>query len=312
MFQRIPTDAIRQVLLYLSVSDTWSLFQAYHSSRPVFYRAIRSLCLSPVRQDRKMWVPLRCDNRHYSNSFFCPGQHVPVRLQMGVACVHLSAKCSCCEKRTSFPMESVAFVRQQFCHHERLGIDTTMPGIIRMPNPPVYLSPHVFLAGYYKPLSETMLVPGRKLEALDGNCVWYPAVIMETTDTHVRIRYLGRYTDDLVPKTSPRLAKFGLRIREWDMCIGTQVDFKPSALHNWRNGTIVGHYDERGFILLDSGGREKRLVYNGCNILWDGIMTKPMGRNGYCAQHHVSFTRWHKEGLPVYMTTEGGHLRILE
>lgn len=315
MFQHIPTDNIRQILLYLSVAETWSLFQAFHKPRPVLYRAVRSLCFSQQDPNQKMWAPLRCQNRRFSNPFYCPRQHVPVRVHIRIGMrnepqIHLSAKCGCCGKRTSWKLQDVSYLRKLFVDHRALEDD---PWSDNHPLTPYYLSPHVCLAGYYKPLPDHFWRVRQKLDVLDENSVWYPAMILNTTDTHVHVRYLGRNTEALIHKTSPRLAKFGLRVRNWSLETGTRVDFQLFPNGRWRNGIIVRRGDTHyRFLIRDREGYENMVSYNRRNIVWDGMMTKPMGKNGYCARHHVSYTRWHKKGEPVFMSTEGGALTIID
>lgn len=202
VLQQIPTDNIRLILRYLTIQDTWNLYQASGHTRKTFNRSIKSICLPRKRQNLMMWLRLECDNRVYdmNRKSYNPYQYVPVKLQFRGDLVYVSATCPCCDFKSSFKFNNVALVKKL--------LDKDLKPT------PFYVSQDLIFAGHYQCVPESELRPGNIVEVLQEThlhfgpyCRWVQAIITSINNTHIVVRYLGFDHVESIHKLSPRLAK---------------------------------------------------------------------------------------------------------
>lgn len=289
MFNRLPIDVIRQVLGHLTISDTWSLFQAHRAKQTKFSRAIRSLCGS--------------NHKHTYIKFGCccllaPARSVETKIQVRKDHICLSGVCPHCRTKKTDHISSIT------CFQRRMTS--------QQPCMPCYVAPTTILIGYYNMIPEEELVIGNLVDVLYHH-VWHSARISSISREKIQTTLLKRenYNEDIhtvVEWGSPHIAKHGSRIRDWSLTVGSKIDC------NYCEGVIVAT-DGETFIIdyKDYYGsiHRTRVVYNGKNIVRRSLNSrydKPR-KNSYKMTHHLLHTVWDKDGqFAVYMDSTTGHI----
>lgn len=196
MLNSLPTESIRQILHYLTVKETESLYQACGYTHKFFHQKIRSLCLHQF--PNKMWLRLPCKKCDYG---IYPYQYVPVKIQLREAKFYCAGECQCCKKRTCFQFHSIAVIKNLSDPDRKIY--------------PFYVSENIIMAGYYYPLPEHVQQVGHVVDALNGDW-WCQAVITFVTRDRIGVRFLFRGHLKVFKKTSPCLATHGQHTNPWN------------------------------------------------------------------------------------------------
>lgn len=198
MLNPLPIETIRQILQYLTVKETESLYQASGYPRKFFHPKIRSLCLHQF--PNKMWLRLSCI-KSVVYGMCPPHQYVPVKIQLRESKFYCAGECPCCKKRTCFQFHSIADVQNRS--------DPDKKPL------PYYVSENVIMAGYYHPLPQNVQQIGHVVDAVDRD-TWRQAVITFVSKDRLGVRFLFHGHLKVFRKKSPCLAKHGTHTNPWN------------------------------------------------------------------------------------------------